>query len=44
MLEEDPAADARRQLPEEVAQHCWDEGSRMGVKDALVLARNYLQA
>ena len=44
MLEEDPAADARRQLPEEVAQRCWNEGSRMGVKDALVLARNYLQA
>jgi tetratricopeptide (TPR) repeat protein len=44
MLEGDPAADARAQLPDEVAQHCWDNGLRMGLDAALVMARNYLQS
>lgn len=39
MLEGDPADEARQQLPEDVAQRCWDEGLRMGLEDALAYAR-----
>jgi predicted ATPase/class 3 adenylate cyclase len=44
MLEGDPADEARKQLPEEVAQRCWEEGQRMGLESALALARSYLNA
>jgi hypothetical protein len=43
MLEGDPAADARAQLPREVAERCWEEGLQMDIGDALALARTYLQ-
>jgi predicted ATPase/class 3 adenylate cyclase len=43
MLEGDPAADARAQLPSEVAERCWEEGLQMDMEDALALARTYLQ-
>ncbi|HVH64939.1 MAG TPA: adenylate/guanylate cyclase domain-containing protein [Candidatus Acidoferrum sp.] len=39
MLEGDPVAEARQQLPEDVAQRNWDEGLRMGLEDAVVVAR-----
>ncbi|HEY9288457.1 MAG TPA: adenylate/guanylate cyclase domain-containing protein [Candidatus Dormibacteraeota bacterium] len=39
MLEGDPAADARRDLPEEVTRACWDEGWQMSVDDAVAFVR-----
>jgi predicted ATPase/class 3 adenylate cyclase len=39
MLEGDPAADARRQLSEDVARLRWEEGLRMGLDDAVAFAR-----
>jgi len=44
MLQEDPTAEARQQLPEDVAQRCWDEGFHMDVKDAVAFARSHFGA
>jgi predicted ATPase/class 3 adenylate cyclase len=43
MLQGDPVADARQQLPEDVAQLRWDEGLKMGVEDALGFARSHFE-
>jgi predicted ATPase/class 3 adenylate cyclase len=37
MLEGDPAAEARRQLPEAEAERCWQEGRNLGVEEAFAL-------
>ena len=44
MLEGDPAADARAQLPDDVAERCWEEGLRMDTDNAVAHARQYLQS
>jgi predicted ATPase/class 3 adenylate cyclase len=38
-LEGDPVADARTNLPEDVAQRAWEEGRAMTVEEAVALAR-----
>ncbi len=38
MLEGDPAAEARRQLPEAEAERTWQEGRSLGVEEAVALA------
>ena len=42
MLEGDPAAEARQQLSDEVAQRSWDEGLGMDVEQVVGLAREML--
>jgi predicted ATPase/class 3 adenylate cyclase len=42
MLQGDPVADARRQLPEDAAQRSWEEGLRMALDDALALAHRHV--
>ena len=44
MLEGDPAADARQQLPGDVAQRSWEQGLRMGAAEALFFARSQSEA
>jgi predicted ATPase/class 3 adenylate cyclase len=39
LLEGDPAAEARRHLPEDAARRAWEEGRAMTVADAAALAR-----
>jgi predicted ATPase/class 3 adenylate cyclase len=39
LLEGDPAAEARANLPEDAAQRAWDEGRAMSVDEAVALAR-----
>jgi predicted ATPase/class 3 adenylate cyclase len=40
MLEGDPAAEARANLPEEAARRAWDEGRAMSLPEAVALARD----
>jgi hypothetical protein len=39
ILEGDPAAEARANLPEDTAQKAWEEGLAMSVEEAVILAR-----
>ncbi|MGH2555909.1 MAG: ATP-binding protein, partial [Actinomycetota bacterium] len=39
LLEGDPAAEARSNLPEDAGQRAWDEGQAMSVDEAVALAR-----
>ena len=41
MLEGDPAAEARRELPEAEAERSWQEGRNLDVDEALALARRW---
>jgi hypothetical protein len=41
MLEGDPAAEARSQLPEAEAERSWEEGRGLSVEDALALAGSW---
>jgi len=41
MLEGDPAAEARRELPEAEAERSWQEGRNLDVDEALALARGW---
>ena len=43
MLEGDPAGDARRQLPDDIARARWDEGWQMSVDDAVAFARRHFE-
>jgi hypothetical protein len=44
LMEGDPAADARAQLPDDMADRAWDEGRAMSVDDAVALARKEAEA
>jgi predicted ATPase/class 3 adenylate cyclase len=44
LLEGDPAAEARAQLPEEVAEKAWAEGRAMSVDQAVALAKDQAPA
>jgi predicted ATPase/class 3 adenylate cyclase len=41
MMEGDPAAEARGQLPEAEAERSWQEGRSLGVEEAVALARRW---